>query len=237
MKKEPKLDKQTVLDNPKTLFVYDDYEKRGRKKDPDNSLASEIKNLQNTVGIKTRKFPQRNEDSYWNDTRKNWGGRSVKVGEKTPVNEGLGVHRLGGTAHLALPIYSSFSLNLSTFQKRVLSINKDMANVMGKLVTGDYEKIIFSNDLWRLTDFNRSKTSLSKEVFKTKLIKVATYCRKFLEDRKLHNQEKLGLEVALTRDIIELLYGNGRKGIKKFKNNHPEFLEELKTYLDNYLDD
>ena len=127
---------------------------------------------------------------------------------------------------------------MPTFKKRILSINKDMAHVMRKFVTGDYGDIIFSKGIRSLNCgegiMGYSENNLTTPVFERKLIKVNKYCKKFMKDRKLHDQEKLGLEIVLTRDIFELLYG---KDIKAFKNNHPEYSLELKTYFINYLND
>ena len=207
-KKHP-LDRQTVISNPKTLFVYDDYEKRGRKKDPDNSLASEIRNLPNTVGIKTRRSPERNRNSDWKDHY----SREIKGRTK------------------AKKIMNPY------FKTRLFQMNRDMANMIRKFVLGDYEKMFFSDDMLLRTDFSSSEGAIHKYIFNKKFKIARDYCKKFAEDRKLHDQEKLGLEVALTRDIIELLYGSSLKGIKAFRNNHPELLVESKTYLDNYLED
>ena len=172
------IDRQIVISNPKTLFVYDDYEKKGKKKDPDDSLASEVRNLPNTVGIKTRKFPQRNLDSYWKDFR-NYG--------LDPNNR------------------MKRRLNNPIFQKRHTQMRRDMANVIKKFVTGDFEKIIFSSDLLNGIDFRESNSAHTHASFKVHLKKVRKYCKKFEAEGKLNDQEKLGLEAALNRDIYDLL--------------------------------
>ena len=94
------------------------------------------------------------------------------------------------------------TINSKSIQRHKQKMNDDITAVMKKFVLGDYDNIIFSEDLTNFVDFNRQQVNLTRPTFKKKLTALRIYTRDFKDNGKLLGESKvLDREKILDRDV------------------------------------
>ena len=101
-------------------------------------------------------------------------------------------------------------VNSPQLKKRTFQLSKDMANVIRKFRTGNYKKIVYSDELLQRADFKAAKNSMTKYIFDQKFRAMKDNIESFMK-KPPDTVADMGLNTpeVIEREIASALYSPG----------------------------